>query len=128
MIRTAKVTVTTTGDDGQATGTGYSSAPINGEVKAVRVDWGATAPGTSDIDVVAESDDDHPELTLYSKDDSAADAWVYPVVQSTDTGGSGVANVYQHIVVAGQRVKVSVAQSNALAPAVTVTVYYEEYR
>lgn len=125
MIRSAKIAVTTTGADGSATGTGYSSAPINGEVRQIRVDWDATAPATSDIDVVAESDDNHPEVALYDKDNAATDLWVYPKVQSTDVAGAAIAAQYQHPVVAGQRVKVTVGGCNALAPAVTVTVFYE---
>lgn len=126
MIRSTKVTVTTTGSAGSASGTGYSPHPINGAMRAVRVDWHASAPATSDIDVVGESDDDHPEVTLYDKDDANSDVWAYPKVQSTDVAGSAIANEYQHPVVAGQRVKVSVAQCDALDPAVTVTVFYDE--
>lgn len=83
MIRTEKIAVTTTGNNGAATGTGYSSHALNGELQAICVDWGATAPATSDIDIVVEADDNHPQVTLYDKDDSSTDAWVYPVVQRT---------------------------------------------
>jgi hypothetical protein len=126
MIRSVEIAVTTTGSDGSATGTAYSSRPINGRVQAIRVDWAATAPASSDIDVVAESDDDHPEIALYDKDNAATDLWVYPRVQSTDTAGSGISNEYQHLVVPGQRIEVVVGGCNALDPAVTVTVIYEE--
>ena len=122
MVEVHKIAVRTTGDDGEATGTGYSARGVNGEVRALRVDWGATAPGTSDIDVVVEDDDNRPEVTLYSKDDSVADAWVYPRVQSTDTGGSAITGQDQHPLANG-RIKVSVAESNALDPAVTVYAF-----
>ncbi len=125
MIRTEKVAVTTTGNDGAATGTGYSSRALNGELQAIYVDWGATAPASSDIDVVVESDDNHPQVTLYDKDDSSTDAWVYPAVQRTSTAGAGIDAQYQAIPVAG-RVKVSVAGCNALSPAVTVYLYLKE--
>jgi len=124
-IRTVKVTVTTTGSDGSATGAGYSRAAVNGEVLAVKVDWGATAPATSDIDVVVESDDDRPEVTLVDKDDSATDAWFYPKVQNTDAGGSTISGEYMHLPAAG-RIKVSVAQCNALDPAVAVYVFLRD--
>jgi len=122
MIEIHKIAVTTTGDNGSATGTGYSTRAVNGEVRALQIDWGATAPGTSDIDVVVESDDNRPEVTLYDKDDSAADAWVYPKVQSTDTGGSAISGEYQHPLANG-RLKVAVAGCNALDPAVTVYAF-----
>jgi hypothetical protein len=121
VIQTEKITVTTTGEDGSASGVGYSARPLVGEVVAMRVDWHASAPATSDIDVVCESDDDHPEITLYSKDDSATDAWAYPTIEETDTGGTG-RGTYREIPVSG-RIKVSVAQANALDPAVTVYLY-----
>lgn len=125
MIRTEKIAVTTTGNNGAATGTGYSSHALNGELQAICVDWGATAPATSDIDIVVEADDNHPQVTLYDKDDSSTDAWVYPVVQRTSTAGAAVDAQYQAIPVAG-RVKVSVAGCNALSPAVTVYLYLKE--
>jgi hypothetical protein len=124
-VRTAKIAVTTTGSDGSASGTGYSAKPVSGELYAIYVDWHTSAPVTSDITVTVESDDDHPAITLYSKSDSATDAWVYPVVQCTDTGGTAVTGEYQHILVSG-RIKVAVAQSNALDPAVTVYVFLKE--
>ena len=122
MVEIHKITVTTTGDNGLATGTGYSTRAVNGEVRALRVDWGATAPASSDIDVVVESDDNRPEVTLFSKDNSKTDAWVYPKVQSTDTGGSGITGQYQHPLANG-RIKVSVEGCNALTTAVTVYAF-----
>ena len=123
MVEIHKIAVTTTGSNGSATGTGYSTRAVNGEVRALKVDWGATAPGaTSDIDVVVESDDNRPEVALYSKDDSATDAWVYPKVQSTGVDGVAVAAQYQHPLANG-RLKVSVAGCNALDPAVTVYAF-----
>lgn len=125
-IRTVKVPVTTTGSDGEATGTGYSARPLNGKVRQVYVDWGATAPASSDIDVVGENDDDHPEVVLYDKDNSATDVWVYPKVQSTDVAGSAITGEYQFKALSGQRIKVAVGGCNALDPAVTVYVSVEE--
>jgi len=122
MVEVHKITVTTTGSNGAATGTGYSTRGVNGEVRALYVDWGATAPGTSDVDVVVESDDNRPEVALYSKDDSVADAWVYPKVQSTGTDGVVISAEYQHPLANG-RLKVSVAESNALTTAVTVYAF-----
>jgi len=121
MIEVVKIPVTTTGADGSATGTGRSVRGVNGEVAAMRVDWGATAPNTSDIDVVCESDDNHPEITLYSKDNAVTDVWVYPTIEETDTAGTG-RSTYRVIPISG-RIKASVAGCNALDPAVTVYAY-----
>lgn len=122
MVEVQKITVTTTGGDAAATGTGYGARAVNGEVRAIYVDWSASAPGTSDIDVVVESDDNRPEVGLYSKDDSVADAWVYPKVQSTDVAGAAISGEYQHPLANG-RISVAVAGCNALTTAVTVYVF-----
>ena len=121
MIQTEKIEVTTSGEDGSAAGSAVSARALVGEVAAIYIDWAATAPGTSDIDVVCESDDDHPEITLVGKDDSATDAWFYPTIEETDTAGTGRSS-YREIPISGS-VKVTVAQCNALDPAVTVYVY-----
>jgi len=124
VITTEKITVTTTGADDSASGTGYSARALVGEVMALRVDWSGDAPAGSDIDVVCESDDDHPEITLYDKDDSKTDAWVYPTIEETDTAGTG-RSTYRPIPISG-RLKVSVADCDALATAVTVYAYVRQ--
>ena len=121
-MRIARITVTTTGSDGAASGTGYSSGPHSGEVVAVKVDWAATAPGTSDITITSEK---APTITYVSKSDSATDAWFYPRVQATDNGGSAISGEYLAYPV-NDRLKVAVAQCNALDPAVTVYVFVRE--
>lgn len=126
MIRTLRLNVTTTGSAGSATGSDTSDRPFFGAVRAIYVDWHASAPGaTSDITVVADNDDSQPEITLYSATDSATDVWVYPVVQSTDTGGSAVAAQYQHIVIAST-ITATVSQSDALTNAAVVYVWIDE--
>lgn len=124
MLRSVKVSVTTTGNAGAATGTGYSAGPISGEIVAVIVDWHTSAPNTSDITVTLEADDNHPAITLYSKTNANTDVSIYPHVQATDTAGAAIAGWYQHIVGTG-RVKVVVGDCDALAAAVTVNVYYK---
>lgn len=125
MLHAHKIAVKTTGVAGAAQGDGYSDRPINGEVQQVLVDWNAAAPATSDLTVIAEGDAQHPAVTLYAKQNAVADVNVYPTVQGTDTGGVALAGVYQNVFAHG-RLKVSVAQSNALDPAVTVYVYVKE--
>lgn len=122
MLDSVKIPVTTTGSDGAAVGTNYSSRPICGEVVRVDVDWDANAHANSDVTVTIDSDDNHPAITLYAKTNSKTDAVVYPHVQATDTAGAAITGWYQRLFGIG-RVKVVVGDSNALAPAVTVTVY-----
>lgn len=125
MLRSQQIAVTTVGADGSAVGNNVGTIPIHGEIKALRVDWHASAPATSDIDITLEADASHPQTVLYDKDDAKDDLWVYPHVQATSTAGAGITGVYVPIVGSGYP-KVAVAQCNALAPAVTVTVYWEE--
>lgn len=126
MIRTAKIPVTTSGEDGVATGEAYSAYPLNGELAMVVVDWAATAPaGTSDIAVTVEADEQHPAVTLYSKENAATDVALCPVKQVTGTDGVLIADTYARIPVAG-RIKVAVTGCDALAPAATVYVYVNE--
>ena len=126
-VYVTKVAVTTAGGDGSAVGEAYSASPLNGEVYALRVDWHASAPATSDIDVVVESDANRPEVVLYDKDDAKDDLWVYPQVQATSTAGAAITGAYQRLLANG-RIKVNVAGCNALAPAVTVYVFVKEVR
>jgi hypothetical protein len=124
-MRSVKISVTTTGSAGSASGDGYSAKPVCGEVYAIRVDWHASAPGTSDITITFEGDDNNPVVTQYAKTDAVTDLWVYPVVQSTDTAGAAVSGIYQHPVGSG-RIKASIAQSDALTNAAVVYVFLKE--
>lgn len=124
MLQTEKIVVTTTGADGAATGTAYSSRPISGAVKRIIGDWGATAPNTSDIAITVEADDKHPATTLYSKANAVTDFDIYPLVQGAGADGALITGQYVPPIVEG-RVSVAVVQCNALAVAITVTVIVE---
>ena len=117
-MQTVKIPVTTTGSAGAATGTGRSARAFSGEVLALFVDWSASAPVTSDIDIVCESDDDHPDVTLYDKDNANTDVWLYPAAQETVAAGTGT-GTYRPIPISG-RIKVTVGGCDALDSAVTV--------
>jgi len=127
-MRMITIPVTTTGADASATGTAYSAFPLSGVVYALYVDWGSTAPaGTSDITITSES---APSITYYSKLNSSTDAWVYPRAAVTDAAGTAVTydgtnEIYEPFPI-NDRLKVVVAQCNALAPAATVYAFIEE--
>jgi len=124
MLRSVKVAVTTTGSAGSASGTGYSGL-VNGEIRALYVDYHASAPaGSTDVTITVDSDDQHPSIPVYASTNSATDAWVYPTVEQTDTAGAGV-SAYQNVVGQG-RLKVVVAQCDALTNAVVVYAYVWE--
>lgn len=122
-MQSVKVSVTTTGSAGSATGTAFSANSVFGAILAIRVDYHASAPATTDIDVVVESDENRPEVTLYDKDNANTDVWVYPKVQSTDITGTAIDSQYQWVFSAGGRVKVTVGGCDALTDAVVVYVF-----
>jgi hypothetical protein len=121
-MRVCKIAVTTTGSPGAAVGTGYSVHPYSGWVVAIKVDWHASAPNTSDITVTSEGD---PAITYYTKANANTDVWVYPKVLSTDNAAANLTGEYQFYPVV-DRLKVSVADCDALTDAVVVYVFIEE--
>ena len=118
-FREEEIAVTTTGSAGTATGSQDSDGPIRGHVYAVHLDYGAAVTTTTDITVSLSS----PALTLYQKDNSATDVWLYPVVQQTDSAGSGT-STYDRVPVSGN-LTVKVDQSSS-GTAVTATVWWGE--
>jgi len=126
-LHSYQIQVETSGTDaGNASGTGYSARGVNGEVRAIRVDFEGGISMTTDIDIVGMSDDYHPEVTLYDKDNTITDTWVYPVAQRTSTAGDAVSGEYDYPLVAGL-LQVDVISSTAIASSVvTVTVYVWE--
>jgi len=122
MLQFEKIAVTTVGSAGAAVGTNYSTRPIDGEIMRVTVDWSGSAPGTSDIAITVEADDNHLATTLYSKSNAVADVDLYPRIQACGTDGSAVAGIYVPIVAQG-RVKVVIGDCDALAVAATVYVF-----
>ena len=120
MIETFPIKVTTTGSAGSAAGSA-DSAPINGILRAIRVDYHASAPATTDLTVTELNS---LGRTLLTKTDTATDDIVYPTVEADDAAFAAITDTVWPICIDG-RVRVSVAQSNALAPAVTVWVQVE---
>lgn len=120
MIETYPMFVTTTGSAGSATGS-TDSDPINGKLVSVTVDYHASAPATTDLTIVELSP---PARTLLTKTDTATDDIVYPTVEADDAAFAAITDTVWPIYIDG-RVRVSVAQSNALAPAVKVYLQVE---
>ena len=118
-LREEQIAVTAAGAAGAATGSQDSDGPVRGHVYAVHLDYGAAVTTTTDITISLSS----PALTLYQKDDSATDVWLYPVVQQTDSAGSGT-STYDRVPVSGN-LTVKVDQSTS-GTAVTATVWWGE--
>jgi hypothetical protein len=74
MIKTEKVTVTTTGVDGSAEGTADTRRPLCGELVAVYVDY-ITQPATTDVTIATKN---APVKTLLTLTSANTDGWFYP--------------------------------------------------
>lgn len=80
---------------------------LNGMIRSVRYvkpDSGGLDVG-SDIDIVT----DKGAVVVWDKDDLAASAVIYPMVQAQDNTGADVAGSYAPIPVCDERIKITVA-------------------
>lgn len=123
-----RVPVTTTGANGSATGTAI--VQISGFIEAIRVDYHASAPNTTTVDI-DELDVNGVVVGLGRKlMDLAAsntDAVIYPVVQNTNNAGAAVTGIYTRYFVPNTPARVVVALSNALTDAVVVTIVTNDH-
>lgn len=117
-----EVTVTTTGSDGSATGTG-TSPTINGAVHSIYVNYHASAPNTTTVDIDEVGGAARKLLDLGGAN---TDAGYYPRIQASGNTGSALDAQYDRLVLAGRPVTVSVGASNALTGAVVVTLVVEQ--
>lgn len=117
-IETTEIAVTTTGVAGSATGSATSRV-LNGKLLDIRLDYDATAPATTDVTIAYEEGGN-----ILAVSNSATDALIAPRQKPVDNANAAITNAFSEFPLAGQIV-VSVAQSNALSPAVTVTLRYE---
>jgi hypothetical protein len=115
-VNVASGTVTTMGGAGVAAGTATINC-IPGWLECVQIDFGATAPGTTDT-ALTQADSPTALLTVTS---SATDATFYPRATCVDTAGAAITNSYTKLYCHGP-VLVTVAQCDALAPAMTVYI------
>lgn len=116
-MTTRAITVATTGSAGSATGTAtIGIGPCR--LHAVQLDYHASAPATTDVTIT------NAGRTVATRSNSATDVIQLPREQVVDTSGSPVTGAYDKPYLNGV-VTVAVAQSDALAPAVTVTLVLE---
>lgn len=111
------ITVDTTGTAGVATGTATSQR-IKGYIEAVRLDFNASTPATTDVTITAGDPVPH---AIATSTNSATDVTLYPVVQTTNS------STYRQIYLDWQTVTVAVAQADELDNAVTVYLSIKDY-
>lgn len=110
--------VTTTGSAGSATGTA-DSIPLYGLLMAVHIDYHASAPATTTVDIDELSGGSRK---LLDKAASATDVTHYPRVQVQDNTGAAISGAYEPFFLNGIPVRCSVAASDALTDAVIVRI------
>ena len=128
MIYTYKIRVTTTGSAGSATGTGVSDEGLTGLLRAVHVDY-TSMPATTDVTISTTA---APTVTFLTLTNTNTDGWYYPMIAAHTNAGAaitydGTRPIYTLFGI-NDIVTVSVAQADALANAVIVTLLMERER
>lgn len=123
MIRTEKLTVTTSGSNGNATGSGQTGV-ISGRILAVHIDF-TSEPNTTDVTIATAH---APILTFLTITSSNTDAWYYPRAQVHGLTGTaltfdGTRTVNEPVPV-DDHISVTVAEGDN-AGTVAVTILYE---
>lgn len=108
-------TVTTTGVAGSATGS--ATLTLRGYVEWVYLDFHASAPATTDTTIAYAATP--PGGNILAVANSATDALKFPRATAVDNANSAITNSFTRFPVWGD-VTVSLAQSDALAPALTI--------
>ena len=113
------IKVSTTGSSGSATGSLVTALPYC-ELLAARLDFHASAPGTTDTTL--SSPGGPVSVTLLTVTNSATDAWFYPTHQLDDSSGSAITGAYIPAVIHGNLL-VELAGCDALTDALTMTIF-----
>ena len=127
-MKVYKVSVTTTGAAGSATGDATTVQPVTGKLHAIYLDYDGSAPGaTTDVTV---SQAESPSATLLTVTDNATDGWYFPRQQVCNAAATaltydGTRTVNEPFPVDGE-ITVAVAQSDALTDCVIAYLYIEE--
>ena len=113
------IKVSTTGSSGSATGSLVTALPYC-ELLAARLDFHASAPGTTDTTL--SSPGGPVSVTLLTITNSATDAWFYPPHQLDDSSGSAITGAYIPGIIHGNLLT-ELAQCDALTDALTMTIF-----
>lgn len=114
------VNVTTTGSAGSATGSA-TTPPIWGYLYKVKVDYHASAPATTTVDVDEANGSARKVIDLAGAN---TDVTFHPRLEVQDKTGAD-ASAFEQFWFQGEKLTVAVAASDALTNAVIVTLYID---
>lgn len=121
-MKPIQIAVTTTGSAGAATGSAEEATKAGRLLGLLIVRNGA--PNTTDVTISEVING--VSRTLLTITDLAADRDDFPLVLGQDNTGADIAGQYTSQILFGGKLTVSVAQSNAGAPILTVIAIVEE--
>jgi hypothetical protein len=127
-IKKERVKITSSGTDGSATGTSDTEVLLTGQIVRVDIDFAAGITTTTDLTLAGAND--LVSANIVNLSNTATDVVLYPHVQVTNNAGTG-------LTLDGTRLKtdyypvadiltLTIAQTTAATPAVTVDIYYRE--
>lgn len=127
VLKRERLTVTTAGATGSASGSRATSAIIQGEIVRIDVDYGSL---TTTTDITIAQTNELVSNPIVVKANNITDTTFFPTIILTDNSGTartydGTRPVVSRYYAADQ-VTVTLGQSTAATPAVTVDIYYEE--
>ena len=115
-----KLSITTAGANGSATGNTTTNHPYGGRLVAVGLDFHASAPAST---VVTITEVNGQARTLFAAPAGATDITYYPTVQLCNAIGGALTDVAH--VPFHDKVKATVTLSNALTACVVAYLYFE---
>lgn len=121
QVDTYTIPVTTTGTAGAATGSATSGL-IRGAILDINLDFHASAPATTDTTIAYAVAGGN----IWARSDSAVDAQVAPRITCVTNANVAITNSYDYFVVNGA-ITITLAQCDALDPAVTATIRVLRY-
>lgn len=124
MIRKETLRVTTTGSAGSASGSATTPSAITGEILGVLLNY-TSQPATTDVTLATAGEGGGPALTLLTVANANTDGYFAPRAKPVDNANVAITNAHVPFVVS-DKITIDVAQGDAVANALTVTIFYDD--
>lgn len=118
--RFERLVLTAEGEPGAAAGSATSGTRLQGDIRAVYIDYGGSVTSTTDITLSLSS----PAGVVLGLTNNTTDGWYYPSVQFTSPTGTLVSSAFKSFPINDYLV-VDTTESTT-ETTVTVTVFYGE--